>query len=60
MKIWQIEIGTEEYGSNVECLNGLAETADEAISKAMAFAKSEGGHRNAYPSKVTEIGEQVF
>ena len=60
MKIWEIVIGTEELGGDVECVCGLAETADEAISKAMAFAKSERGHRNAYPSKVTEIGEQIF
>lgn len=60
MKIWQIEIGTEEAGGNVECLNGLAETAQEAIDKAMSFAMEEGNHKDPYPSKVTEIGEKVF
>lgn len=57
MKIWQVEIGTEEGGSNVDVVNGVAETAQDAIAKAMEFAK---GYKDPYPSKVTEIGEKVF
>ena len=60
MKIWQIEIGTEEGGENVECLNGVAATAQAAITEAVEYARSEGNHKNPYPSKVTEIGEKVF
>lgn len=60
MKVWQIEIGTEEGGSNVEVINGVAEDAHEAISKAMQFAREKGGYKNPYPSKVTDLGDQVF
>jgi hypothetical protein len=60
MKIWQIEIGTEEGGENVEVVNGVAATAQDAIGKALVFAREEGGHKNPYPSRVTEIGEQLF
>lgn len=60
MKIWQVEIGTEEGGENVEAVNGLAESANVAITMAMIFASEEGGHKNPYPSRVTEIGEVVF
>lgn len=60
MKIWQVEIGTEEGGRNIEVVNGVAETAQEAIDKAMRFAKEKGGHKDPYPSRVSEIGEKVF
>lgn len=64
MKIWQIEIGTEEGGKNIDVFCGTAETAQEAISKAVEFAKLKTddteGYENPYPSKVTEIGEKVF
>lgn len=60
MKIWQIEIGTEEGGENVEVVNGLADDAQSAISQAMKFAANEGGHKDPYPSRTTEIGEVVF
>lgn len=64
MKIWQVEIGTEEGGSNIDVFNGTAETAQEAILKAIEFAELETedseGYKNPYPSRVTEIGEKVF
>lgn len=60
MRIWQITIGTEELGANVTNLNGVAKTAQEAIAKAMQFAKEECGYKNPYPSQVREIGEKVF
>jgi len=60
MKIWQITIGTEEGGDNIEAVSGVAETAQEAISKAMKFAKEEGNHKEPYPSRVIEMGEQIF
>lgn len=67
MKIWQIEIGTKEGGANMEVVNGVAENAQEAIDKAMKWAKTPSeddpdntGYENPYPSRVTEIGEQVF
>lgn len=59
MKVWQISIGTEDGGSNVECLFGIAETAQEAIEKAMQFAK-KNGLKGAYPSSVVELDEQAF
>jgi len=59
MKIWQIEIGTEDGGENVDIVNGLADTAEHAIWKAMECAK-EKGHKQPYPSKTTEIGEEDF
>ena len=60
MKIWQIEIGTEKGGANVDVVDGVAETAWEAINKAMRCAKEQRGLKDPYPSRVTEIGEQVF
>lgn len=60
MKVWQVEIGTEEGGPNMEVTNGLAEDAQEAIRKAMEFAKTKCGHKDPYPSRVTDLGDQVF
>lgn len=59
MKIWQITIGTDKDGGNLETINGLAETADKAIEEAMAVATKDG-YKKPYPALVTKIGEQVF
>lgn len=60
MKIWQIEIGTEELGPNVDVVNGLAESPQQAISRAIAVAENEKDYKKPYPSKVTEIGDVDF
>ena len=66
MRIWKITIGTEEDGGNVDYVYGVAETAQEAINKAMEWAKAivgndpGTGYENPYPAKVEDLGEQSF
>lgn len=67
MKVWRITIGTEDGGGNIDSIVGVAATAQEAIDKAIAWAKKPSeydpentGYENPYPSKVEDLGEQEF
>lgn len=67
MRVWRITIGTEEVIGNMNSIVGVSETAQEAIDKAMEWAKKPSeddpdntGYENPYPSKVEDLGEQEF
>lgn len=67
MKVWRITIGTKDGGGNIDSIVGAAATAQEAIDKTMAWAKTPSeddpentGYENPYPSKVEDLGEQEF
>jgi len=66
MRVWRIIIGTEEGGGNIDSCVGVAEKAQEAIDKAMKWARTpvegepDNYYENPYPSKVEDLGEQEF
>ena len=60
MKIWQVEVRTEECSSSMKALTGVAENAQEAVDKAMKIIRNETAYEKPYVSRVTDLGEQDF